>query len=500
MAAPVLLVFIVGLLVLGGGLAYLRLGSGFMPRMDEGGFIFDYVAPPGTSITETDRLLRQVEAIVRKLPDVQSYSRRTGLQLGGGLTESNAGDMFIRLKDKGRRPIEEVMSDLRQQVEATVPGLQIETAQLMEDLIGDLISNPQPIEIKLSGLSRAVLEQAAVKVAAGIGKIDGVVEVFDGRKIAGDAIEIRFDRVRASLEGLDPQSASDQVDLLLAGTQTSQIQVGEKMVGIRVWTPPDIRQRVEQLGALRLKSPAGQMVPLSRIASIRTVVGQPQQDRDNLRDIVAVTARLEGRDLGSAMKDVQAKVKSLHLAPGIGVEYGGIYAEQKQSFNELVMVFLAALLLLATLLMYLYERTSVVVSILVTALLSLTGVFIGLWLTGTELDLSSMMGLTMVIGIVTEVAIFFFAEVDTNGPIGVAQLHEAMQARLRPILMTSAIAILALSPLALGIGAGSEMQRPLAITIISGLITAVPLVLVVMPSLFLVLDRIGAKKRPPVGT
>lgn len=498
MAAPVLLVFIVGLLVLGGGLAYSRLGSGFMPRMDEGGFIFDYVAPPGTSITETDRLLRQVEAIVRKLPDVQSYSRRTGLQLGGGLTESNAGDMFIRLKDNGRRPIEEVMSDLRQQVEATVPGLQIETAQLMEDLIGDLISNPQPIEIKLAGVPRAELEQAAVKVAAGIGKIDGVVEVFDGRKIAGDAIEIRFDRVRASLEGLDPQSASDQVNLLLAGTQTSQIQVGEKMVGIRVWTPPDIRQRVEQLGALRLKSPAGQMVPLSRIASIRTVVGQPQQDRDNLRDIVAVTARLEGRDLGSAMKDVQAKVKSLHLAPGIGVEYGGIYAEQKRSFNELVMVFLAALLLLATLLMYLYERTGVVVSILVTALLSLTGVFIGLWLTGTELDLSSMMGLTMVIGIVTEVAIFFFAEVDTTGPIGVAQLHEAMQARLRPILMTSSIAILALSPLALGIGAGSEMQRPLAITIISGLITAVPLVLVVMPSLFLVLDSIGAKKRPPV--
>ncbi|MBC7576936.1 MAG: efflux RND transporter permease subunit, partial [Tardiphaga sp.] len=500
MAAPVRLVFIIGLLVLGGGLAYLRLGSGFMPRMDEGGFIFDYVAPPGTSITETDRLLRQVEAIVRKLPDVQSYSRRTGLQLGGGLTESNAGDMFIRLKDKGRRPIEEVMSDLRQQVEATVPGLQIETAQLMEDLIGDLISNPQPIEIKLAGVPRAELEQAALKVADGIGKIDGVVEVFDGRKIAGDAIEIRFDRVRASLEGLDPQSASDQVDLLLAGTQTSQIQVGEKMVGIRVWTPPDIRQRVEQLGALRLKSPAGQMVPLSRIASIRTVVGQPQQDRDNLRDIVAVTARLESRDLGSAMKDVQATVKSLHLAPGIGVEYGGIYAEQKQSFNELVMVFLAALLLLATLLMYLYERTSVVLSILVTALLSLTGVFIGLWLTGTELDLSSMMGLTMVIGIVTEVAIFFFAEVDTNGPIGVAQLHEAMQARLRPILMTSSIAILALSPLALGIGAGSEMQRPLAITIISGLITAVPLVLVVMPSLFLVLDRIGAKKRPPVRT
>ena len=494
MAAPAAMAVIVIVLVLLGGLAYSRLGSGFMPRMDEGGFIFDYVAPPGTSLTETDRLLRQVEALVVKLPEVESYSRRTGLQLGGGLTESNEGDMFIRLKPGPRRPIEEVMSDLRQQVEATVPGLQIETAQLMEDLIGDLISNPQPIEIKLFGASRAELEKAAMKVAEGIGKVDGVVEVFDGRKIAGDAIEVRFDRVKASLEGLDPQAASEQVDQLLAGAVTSQVQVGEKMVGVRVWTPPDIRARIEQLGALRLKSPAGQSVPLSRIASIHTVVGQSQQDRDNLRDIVAVTARLEGRDLGSAMKDVQAKVKSLGLAPGIGVEYGGIYAEQKQSFNELVMVFLAALLLLATLLMYLYERPGVVISILATALLSLTGVFAGLWLTGTELDLSSMMGLTMVIGIVTEVAIFFFAEIDTTGEIGARQLREAMQARLRPILMTSSIAILALLPLALGIGAGSEMQRPLAITIIAGLVTAVPLVLLVMPALFLVADRAGGGK------
>ncbi len=477
-------------LLVAGSLAYLRVGSGFMPRMDEGGFILDYRAAPGTSLTETDRLMRQVEGIVRSLPEVESYSRRTGLQLGGGLTEANEGDMFIKLKPQPRRHIEDVMSDLRQRVEDSVPGLTIETLQLMEDLIGDLISNPQPIEVKIHGADGDQLRKLGASIADAIGRIPGVVEVFDGSKIAGDAIEIRFDRVRSALEGLDPQNASAQVDRLLAGSVTSQIQSGEKMIGIRAWSPENLRARIESLRTLQLRGPAGQTVPLGRIADIAVAEGQAQQDRENLREMVAVTARLENRDLGSAMRDVKRRVDQLHLPPKISVEYGGIYAEQQRSFNELVLVFLGALLLVATLLMYLYERSAVVCAILATALLTLPGVFIGLWLTGTELDLSSMMGLTMVIGIVTEVAVFFFAELDTQRRIGPTELLLASRMRLRPILMTSAITILALAPLALGIGAGSEMQRPLAITIISGLFTAIPLVLFAMPVIFVTLDRI----------
>jgi multidrug efflux pump subunit AcrB len=388
-----------------------------------------------------------------------------------------------------RRPIETVMSDLRQRVESAVPGLTIETAQLMEDLIGDLISNPQPIEVKLFGADGATLRDTGATVAAAIGKIPGVVEVFDGSRIAGDAIEIRFDRVRAAFEGLDPQAASAQVDRLLAGTVTSQIQSGEKMIGIRVWTPQRDRQRIEQLNQFQLRSPDGHFVPLARIAEVATVAGQAQQSREDLREMVAVTARLEGLDLGTAIREVKAAIAKLSLPSTISVEYGGIYAEQQRSFNELILVFVGALLLVATLLTYLYERLSIVVSILATALLTLPGVFAGLFLTGTELDLSSMMGLTMVMGIVTEVAVFYFAELDTNATIGTEDLLRACAARLRPILMTSAIAILALTPLALGLGTGSAMQRPLAITIISGLLFAVPLVLFVMPGLFLLMAR-----------
>lgn len=488
-ARPVFLLAPIIVLLAVGSVGYFRLGSGFMPRMDEGGFIFDFRSAPGTSLTETDRLLSQVERIVQSMPEVDHYSRRVGLQLGGGITEANEGDMFIRLKTGNRRPIEDVMSDLRQRVQASVPGLEVETAQLMEDLIGDLISNPQPIEIKVYGADRATLQASAATIATAIGKINGVVEVFNGTRIAGDAITIHVDRVRAAMEGFDPQVASSQVEQLLAGTVTSQIQSGEKMIDIRVWTPEATRARIEQVAALPLRAPDGHTVPLSRIADVRTVVGQPQQDRENLRDIVAVTARLEGRDLGSAIQEVQAVVARMSLPAGVGVEYGGIYAEQKNSFRELAFVFIAALLLVSALLMYLYERAAIVISILATSLLTLPGVFAALWLTDSELDLSSMMGLTMVIGIVTEVAIFYFAEVDTTRVIGSEHLLRAGEARLRPILMTSLIAILALLPLALGLGAGSEMQRPLAITIIAGLVTAVPLVLLFMPALFLLLDR-----------
>lgn len=487
---PVWLLLPVLLLALGGSIAYFHLGSGFMPRMDEGGFIFDYRAAPGTSLSETDRLVRQVEALVRALPETESYSRRTGLQLGGGLTEANEGDMFIKLKPPPRRGIEAVMTDLRDQVESKVPGLQVETAQLMEDLIGDLLSNPQPIQVKLFGPDMAKLRDLAGKVADKIGTLKGVVEVFNGTRIAGDAIEIHVDRVRASREGLAADAVTRQVQSLLAGTVSGQIQSGDKLIGIRVWTAGDLRQRVEQIGAMSLRAPDGHTLPLQRVADISIATGQAQLDRDNLRAMVAVTARLDGRDLGSAMVDVKQAVSGLGLPQGYSVEYGGLYHEQQQSFRELMIVFAAALLIVATLLMFLYERAAIVIAILTTALMTLPGVFFGLWITGSELDLSSMMGLTMIIGIVTEVAIFYFAELDTGADIEVGDLLRAAQMRLRPILMTSLIAILALMPLALGIGTGSQMQRPLAITIISGLLVAVPLVLVFMPTLFRLLQSL----------
>ena len=477
-ALPAILV-----LIAFGYLAYSNLGTGFMPRMDEGGFILDYKALPGTSLTETDRLLHQVEAIIEKTPEADSYSRRTGLALGGSITEANEGDFFVHLKPFPRRNIENIMAEVREKVENQVPGLRIETAQLMEDLIGDLTAVPQPIEVKLFGDDSNVLRKIAPQVADRIGKINGVVEVFNGITIAGDAVEIRLDRIKAAIEGLDPDGVTKQLQDLIGGNVASQIQVGNKLIGVRVWISKDLRDRISALQDLRIRAPDGHYLPLKRIAEINIAVGQAQELRENLKPMVAVTARIEGRDLGSTMKDVQHSLSSLALPKGVYIEYGGLYKEQQQSFRDLALVFLSAVLLVATLLMFLYEDVAVVLSILITALASLSGVFAGLWLTGVELNISSMMGMTMIIGMVTEIAIFYFSELkhndDSNG-----DSIEAGKLRMRPILMSSIIAVLALMPLALGIGAGSAMQKPLAVAIISGLILAVPLVLVLMPMLY----------------
>jgi CzcA family heavy metal efflux pump len=478
-----LLLIVVGMMA-AGVLSYRQLGSGFMPKMDEGGFILDYRAAPGTSLTETDRLLRQVEAQIQATPEVDSYSRRTGLQLGGGLTEANEGDFFIHLKPLPRRNIEEVMADLRHRVESGVPGLVIENLQLMEDLIGDLTAVPQPVEVKLFSDHRPALEVAAKMVAAALEKINGVVEIQNGLRIVGDAIEVRIDRTRAALEGLNPDAVTQQLEILVGGKVVGQIQSGEKLIGVRVWTPGDLRDRIAALGAMRLRAPDGHSLPLKRVAEISIVSGQPQITRENLEQMVPVTARLEGRDLGSAMTDVRATVAKLGLSSEVRIEYGGLYAEQQKSFRGLALVFAAAVLLVTALLLYLYESWAVVVSILSVVLLAACGVLSGLWLTATELNISAMMGLTMIVGIVTEVAIFYFAELDVKQATTSDLLIEAGRARLRPILMTVLIAILALLPLALGIGAGSAMQTPLAIAIISGLVVSVPLVLLVMPIVY----------------
>jgi CzcA family heavy metal efflux pump len=484
LAHPGWLVVGVSVLVGGGYLAYRQVGSGFMPAIDEGGFVLDYWAPPGTSLTETDRLLRQVEAILAATPEVETYSRRTGAQLGGGITEANQGDFFIRLKPLPRRPIDGVMAEVRRRVERDVPGLTVETAQLMEDLIGDLTAVPQPIEVKLYGDDPRQLLSLAPRVAEAIGKVDGVVEVRDGIVLAGDALAVRVDRTKAALEGVDPAAVARQLDASLSGVVTTHVQRGIRSIGIRVWIPQALRSTVEQIGELRLRAADGHTFPLRRIAAIDRLTGQPQITRENLKRMVAVTARISGRDLGSAVRAVQAVLSRDGLIPrGVYYEIGGLYQQQQIAFRGLMAVFLAAVALVFVLLLFLYERFRIALAILGMPLLAVCAVFIGLWATDTELNISAMMGMTMVVGIVTEVAIFYFSEFqDLRGAHPVAEaLVLAGINRRRPIAMTTLAAILALLPLALALGQGAAMQQPLAIAIISGLVVQLPLVLLVMP-------------------
>jgi CzcA family heavy metal efflux pump len=490
-----LLVGVLPLLLLG-WLAFRAVGSGFMPAMDEGGFVLDFRSTPGTALSETDRLLRQVEAIIKATPDVQTYSRRTGTGLGGGLSEANQGDFFIRLKSGKRRPVDQVMEDIRMRIERDVPGLSIEMAQLMEDLIGDLTAVPQPVEVKLFANSPKELPPLALRVADAIGKVQGVVSVKNGINPAGDALAIHVDRAQAAIEGLDPDGITKSLNDYLSGAVTTQIMQDVKMVGIRVWIPPQLRQSVPDVDKLVLRAPDGHTLPLRRVASIETITGQPEISRDNLKQMIAVTSRINGRDLGSVVQDVKTVLdRQGTLTSGSYYELGGLYQQQQIAFHGLIVVFVSAAALVFLLLLFFYESFVVALSVLITSLLSVSGVFIGLWATNIELNISSMMGMTMIIGIATEVAIFYFSEQQRLAPS--VELRESLimagQNRMRPIAMTTLAAILTLAPLALALGQGSEMQQPLAIAIISGLIVQLPLALLAMPVLYSALQRFPPK-------
>ena len=488
----------VPLLVLG-WLAYGAVPTGFMPAVDEGGFVLDYYSIPGTSLAETGREIAQVDAMLAAIPEVATFSRRLGTTLGGDLAESYHGDYFIRLRPDHARSTPEVMAALRADITAKVPGIEVELAQLMEDLIGDLTAVPQPIEIKLYATDPAPLASQARGIAAAIEKIDGVVEVKSGVRLSGDALDVRVDPVRAAIEGLTPDAVAQAVDAALSGVVATQLPQATKQIGVRVRLPGASSMRRDDLAALPIRAPDGHVLPLGRVADLVTVTGQAEIERDNLQPMLAVTARIEGRGLGAAVADVRAVLaKPGVLAPGVRYELGGLYQQQQIAFAGLARVFAAALVAEFILLLFLYEKFWLPVVIIGCSLLSTTAVFTGLWLTGVELNITALMGMTMIIGIGTEMAIFYVSEyielaraMDPR-----AALRAASANRLRPISMTTLAAILTLLPLALALGQGSAIQQPLAIAIISGLLLQFPLVLLAMPVLIgLTLPR-GGKDVP----
>jgi len=391
-----------------------------------------------------------------------------------------------------------VMNDIRSRISREVPGVKIEMSQLMEDLIGDLTAVPQPIEIKLFSNDPQQLLKVAPKVARLISKLKGIVDVNDGIVLAGDALEIKVDRDKAALEGISPQDVTRQVTDALSGHVASSVEQTLKMVGIRVWLPPDFRSTANAIGQLRLRANDGHLFQLDRIASINAVTGQPEIDRENMKRMVAVTARVEGRSVGEAATEVTKALQKADVIPrGVTYELGGLYMQQRIAMYDLTIVFTSAVVLVFILLLVLYRSFLTAAVVIAMPLLATGAVFAGLWLTATERNITAMMGMTMIIGIVTEIAIFYFSGYRLLGQAGNQNLIEAGVNRFRPIAMTTTAAILALLPLSLAIGQGSAMLRPLAIAIISGLLIQIPLVLWVMPVVYSGLERIRYSARLP---
>jgi CzcA family heavy metal efflux pump len=472
---------------------YTRIGSGFMPDMDEGTFVLDYASPPGTSLDETDRMLRHVESILMDAPEVASYSRRTGTQLGFFLTEPNTGDFMVKLKERRTRGIDEVIADVRAKVESSEPSLRIEFGQLMMDVIGDLTNNPQPVEIKVFGDAAKLLSEKAAEIASRIEKVPGVVDVFDGIVISGPSAVVEVDRLKAGRAGLTVSDVWEQLSTMMRGSAETGVQFGKKVIPIRVRYPAEYRKGMINLDKVLFVNGAGTLVPLKDVCTIVRTGGMAEVHREGLRRMVSVTARIEGRDLGSTISDIKKVLSSRLVFPsGMTMEFGGVYKTQQESFRGLLLVALSALLLVSLVLLLEFNDFGVLLAVLSVDLLSLCGVFGALWLTGTTFNISSFVGVIMIIGIVAENAIFVMHKVSLLRGSGLTlddALVKAAIQRARPILMTTLGAVFALLPLAIGIGSGAKMQQPLAIAVIGGFSVSSLLLFFALPLAYRIFSR-----------
>ena len=484
---PILsILFMIGLMI-SVYIIFPKLETGFLPEMDEGSVVLDYSSPPGTSLEETDRILREIEKIIVKVPEVETYSRRTGTQMGFFITEPNRGDYLIQLKKSRNRSTDDVISEIRTKVEASQPALRIDFGQVIGDMLGDLMSSVQPIEIKIFGNDKQKLHELSRKIAKELESVSGVADVFDGIVIAGPSINVKPEYVKLAQFGITPMNLQNQLQLGLQGTIVGSVLEKERVTSVRMLYPDSRNHSVSDIGNTKIFLPNGKLKPITALANVSLSEGDAEIERQDLQAMGVVTARLDNRDLGSAVKEIQQKIASnVSLPNGYHIQYGGAYASQQKSFQELLLILITSSLLVFGVILFLFKELKIAFIILVVSVLGISGSYMALFFTNTALNVGSYTGLIMIVGIIGENAIFTFLQFKES-------LHNelsphdaiiyAISTRLRPKLMTALGAIIALLPIALGIGTGAQLHQPLAIAVIGGFLVALPLLLIVLPSL-----------------
>ena len=496
---PIISFVIVGILIAIIVIVLPQLKTGFLPEMDEGSIVIDYNSNPGTSLQETDKELREVEKILATIPEVQAYSRRTGTQLGFFITEPNKGDYLVELKTNRKKSTNQVTDDIRKKIEATIPSLRVDFGQVINDMLGDLMTSVQPVEIKIFGADKATLQALSRKVATVVTNTTGTADVFNGITIAGPSITIQPDYARLGQYGITATNLQYQVQTALEGNVIGNIFDKDQQYPVRLIYPGSTVKGVENIRNQQIFLPNGRLKPISELANVQINKGDAEIERENLQSMGVVTARLENRDLGSVMKDVQKNISSQIAMPkGYHVEYGGAYAQQQQSFKELLMILITSSLLVFGVILFLFKSFKVALLILIISVLGIAGSYLALFLTGTPLNVGSYTGLIMIVGIIGENSIFTylqFKETLHKESVDDSVIY-SISTRLRPKLMTALGAIIALMPLALGIGAGAELHQPLAIAVIGGFLIALPLLLIVLPTMLRLLFK-NYKEKPP---
>ena len=486
---PVILAVAIVAIVALSALSYHFLGSDLLPEMDEGGFILDYYTPPGSSLAESNRILLHIEEMLKATPEVENTSRRTGLELGlAAVTEANRGDFTVKLKTKRSRSVDEITSDLRAHIESSEPGTKVEFVQILQDMIGDLSNQPEPVVIRLYSRDGALLNETGPRVAEVLGKVAGVVDVLNGVEdaVSGPSVRFQINPTSSARSGFTAEELSLDASAILEGAPAATpVILNDRSYNIRVRFPEANRSSLERMANTLLVSATGKTATLGSLATVINDPGETEIRRMNLQRLIQVTARLEGVDLGTGIARVQKAVTDLHLSSSIRVEYGGQYEEQQKSFHDLLMVLLLALLLLFAVLLFEFRTLSAPVAILASALLSTFGAFAALLVTEITFNVASFMGMIMVVGIVAKNGILLLDAEHRFRGLGFSLDESMIQAgrrRIRPIAMTALATVAGMFPLALGLGAGSQMLQPLAIAVIGGLLSSMVLSLVFTPA------------------
>jgi CzcA family heavy metal efflux pump len=492
MKRPILGIVIALLLALAGGLLFMRLGTGFLPAADEGGFVVDYNAPPGSALPEINRVVLKMEGVLKQTPDIAAFTRRTGSELGFFATQQTKGDILVRLKPAGnRRHAEEVINDLREKLQEAAPGFDIEFVQLLQDMLGDLEGAPTPIEIKVFGDNPDTLAELSEQIEGQIEKVQGVVDLV-GVQRGNPETTWDLDATAIARLGLNVTQVSEQLSDAWLGDVKTELRLSDRTIPVRVRYPDAYRTDPDKMASTPVRAQDGRTIPLGSLAHSTTTEGELVLQRENLRQMAIVTGRLENRDLGSAVAEIKSKLASLKLPVGYTTEVGGQYASQQQSFRELLTVFAIAAALVFIILVVQFRRFLPAVLILLAAPLSLAGAFALLLLTGIDLNVSSAMGLILLVGLVVKngiVLLDYAHRLRDDGTPFTEALEIAGRVRLRPILMTTLCTLFGLLPLALGLGAGAELQRPLALAVIGGLTLSTFVTLFLVPVAYRALSR-----------
>jgi CzcA family heavy metal efflux pump len=467
-----------------------RLETGFLPEMDEGSIVLDYTSPPGTSLEETDRMLREVEKIIAKQPEVEAYSRRTGTQMGFFITEPNTGDYLIQLKKERDKTTEEVSGELRDKIAESQPALRVDFGQVITDMLEDLTTSAKPIEIKVFGNDQAVLQGLSKQIAGAVNNVKGTTDVFDGIVIAGPALSIIPNYSRLAQYGLNPANLQLQAQTALEGNVVGNIYETQQLAPIRMVYPGNRSLNIEGIKNLNIFLNNGNLMPINQLAKVELRAGDAEIERQDLQSMGIISARLDNSDIGTVMPAIQTKVAAISMPNGYHVEYGGDYAQQQQSFKELLIILITSSLLVFGVILFLFKQFRIALLILIISVLGVSGSLLALFITHTPLNVGSYTGLIMIVGIIGENAIFTFLQFQESAAkqsVDEAIIY-SISTRLRPKLMTALGAIIALMPLALGIGAGAQLHQPLAISVIGGFIVALPLLLIVLPSMLRVIS------------